>query len=204
MDDPNLEDYNVDKKVDDFLDYVKNQQASYKTKNLIMTMGDDFQYSNAHMYFKNIDKMIRYVNERQLDNASNVNIFYSTTACYLYALNKENTTWPVKSDDFFPYAHRGHSYWTGYFTSRPTLKYYTRQVGNVLQAARLIGALRGSTVIQVTISLLKYWKELREFYSIMTLWLALNANMLQRTMPRDYMLALKRESILYSTPWANI
>lgn len=142
MDDPNLEDYNVDKKVDDFLEYVKNQQVSYKTKNLIMTMGDDFQYSNAHMYFKNIDKMIKYVNERQHTNASNVNIFYSTTACYLYALNKENITWTVKSDDFFPYAHRGHSYWTGYYTSRPTLKYYTRQAGNVLQAARLIGALR--------------------------------------------------------------
>jgi lysosomal alpha-mannosidase len=141
MDDPKLEDFNVEEKVNAFIEYVNNQQNSYKTKNLILTIGDDFQYSNAHMNFKNLDKLIKYVNERQLTNGSNVNVFYSTTACYLYSLNRENTTWSVKSDDFFPYAHRGHSFWTGYFTSRPTLKYYTKQASNVLQAARKVGML---------------------------------------------------------------
>ena len=140
MDDPKLEEFNVEEKVNAFIEYVNNQQNSYKTKNLILTMGSDFQYSNAHMNFKNLDKLIKYVNERQLTNGSNVNVFYSTTACYLYSLNRENTTWSVKSDDFFPYAHRGHSFWTGYFTSRPNLKYYTRQASNLLQLCRVIGA----------------------------------------------------------------
>ena len=27
-----------------------------------MTMGSDFQYSNAHMNFKTLDKLIKYVN----------------------------------------------------------------------------------------------------------------------------------------------
>lgn len=139
MDDPRLEDYNVDKKVDDFLEYTKGQLNVHKTNNLIMTMGSDFQYSNALMQFKNIDKMIKYVNQRQ-SNGSNVNIFYSTTACYLYSLNKENTTWTVKNDDFFPYAQRKHGYWTGYFTSRPTLKHHVKKASSMLQVVRQISS----------------------------------------------------------------
>ena len=29
----------------------------------MMTMGSDFQYSNAQMWFKNLDKLIKYVNQ---------------------------------------------------------------------------------------------------------------------------------------------
>lgn len=141
MDNPSLEDYNVDQKVNDFIKYTYDQQKKYKTSNLIMTMGSDFQYSNAHMWYKNLDKTIKYVNERQITNNSNVNIFYSTPACYLYSLNRANTTWPVKTDDFFPYAHKPHAFWTGYFTSRATLKFYVRRASNILQAARQIASL---------------------------------------------------------------
>ena len=30
--------------------------------------------------------------------------------------------YPVKSDDWMPYASGAHSYWTGYYSSRPSLK----------------------------------------------------------------------------------
>lgn len=105
MDDPNLDEYNVNKKVSDFLKYTHEQANAYKTSNLIMTMGSDFQYSNAHRWYKNLDKLIKYVNMEQI-NGSKVNIFYSTTACYLYSLYMSNTSWPLKYDDFFPYAYR--------------------------------------------------------------------------------------------------
>ena len=141
MDDPNLEDYNVEQKVDDFLQYTKDQLNVHKTNNLIMTMGGDFAYSNALMQFKNIDKLIKYVNQRQ-SNGSNINVFYSTTACYLYSLNQVKTSWSVKTDDFFPYSTRGHTFWTGYFSSRPALKFQVKQSSNMLQAVRQITALR--------------------------------------------------------------
>lgn len=138
MDDPTLEDYNVDIKVNNFLTFIQEKLGDYKTKNLMLTMGSDFQYSNAHMWYKNLDKLIYYVNQRS--NETNVNIFYSTPSCYLYSLYKANLTWSVKRDDFFPYAHKPHAFWTGYFTSRTTLKDYVRRTSNYLQAVRQLSA----------------------------------------------------------------
>lgn len=77
---------------------------------------------------------LRHVNARQ-ENGSKVNVFYSTPSCYLKALHDAGLTWPTKSDDFFPYASGNHSYWTGYFTSRPTLKGYVRKTNNFLQVS---------------------------------------------------------------------
>ncbi|CAF3620466.1 unnamed protein product [Rotaria sp. Silwood1] len=71
-----------------------------------------------------------------LENGSNVNVFYSTPSCYLYALNKAEKKWISKSDDFFPYASIPFTYWTGYFTSRPALKRYERYTNNILQVTR--------------------------------------------------------------------
>ena len=97
-------------------------------------MGNDFHYSFATKWFDNLDKLIYYVNLKS--NQSKVNLFYSTPSCYLFALNKANVTWTIKSDDFFPYAHREGAYWTGYFTSRPALKYLVKKASNYLQAFR--------------------------------------------------------------------
>jgi hypothetical protein len=49
-------------------------------------------------------------------------------------------TWPLKSGDFFPYKWDPHQYWTGYYTSRPTLKGFIRRGGEYLRAARTLAA----------------------------------------------------------------
>ena len=74
----------------------------------------------------------RYVNAEQV-NGSDVNVFYSTPSCYLKSLHDSNQEWSDKIDDFFPYASDPHAYWTGYFTSRPALKYYARKSNNLLE-----------------------------------------------------------------------
>jgi lysosomal alpha-mannosidase len=74
----------------------------------------------------------------QQANGSNVNVFYSTASCYVYALNKVNRVWPSKTDDFFPYANHPNSVWTGYFTSRATFKGYERHSNNILQVTRQV------------------------------------------------------------------
>ena len=42
--------------------YLSKAQ-SYKTNNIIMTMGGDFQYENSREWFENLDKLIDYVNK---------------------------------------------------------------------------------------------------------------------------------------------
>jgi hypothetical protein len=44
--------------------------------------------------------------------------------------------YPVKTDDFFPYADNAHSFWTGYFTSRVALKGFVKDFSRYAQAAR--------------------------------------------------------------------
>lgn len=45
--------------ISDFANFVKKQAASYRTNNVILTMGDDFHYMSAQMWFKNLDKLIK-------------------------------------------------------------------------------------------------------------------------------------------------
>ncbi|XP_012923864.1 lysosomal alpha-mannosidase isoform X5 [Heterocephalus glaber] len=118
------------------------QGQSYRTNHTVMTMGSDFQYENANMWFKNLDKLIQLVNMQQA-NGSRVHVLYSTPACYLWELNKANLTWSVKEDDFFPYADGPHMFWTGYFSSRPALKRYERLSYNFLQVCNQLEALVG-------------------------------------------------------------
>ncbi|XP_030638691.1 lysosomal alpha-mannosidase [Chanos chanos] len=141
-DDPDLEDYNVDQMVFKFLEVAESQATWYKTNHIVMTMGSDFQYENANMWYKNMDKLIHYVNAQQ-SNGSRVNVLYSTPSCYLQELHRANLTWPLKTDDFFPYADAAHDFWTGYFTSRPALKRYERESNSRLQTCNQLEVLGG-------------------------------------------------------------
>ncbi|KAM4611334.1 lysosomal alpha-mannosidase [Polymixia lowei] len=141
-DDPDLEDYNVNDVVSRFLETASAQSLVYKTKHIIMTMGSDFQYENANLWYKNLDKLIQYVNAEQA-NGSRVNVLYSTPSCYLQELHRANLTWALKTDDFFPYADNAHDLWTGYFTSRPALKRYERLSNSYLQTCNQLEVLGG-------------------------------------------------------------
>lgn len=56
-------------------------------------------------------------------------------------MHDADITWPTKDDDFFPYASDPHAYWTGYFTSRPTLKRFERVGNHFLQVCKQLTAL---------------------------------------------------------------
>jgi len=86
----------------------------------------------------------RYVNERQAEG-STFNLFYSTPACYLNSVHEGLQTWPNKTEDFFPYGSDDNSYWTGYFTSRPTQKRFEREGNHILQMAKQLSVFAGLT-----------------------------------------------------------
>lgn len=45
--------------VEDFVAYVTNMSSAYRTNNVIITMGEDFNFQVANMWFKNLDKLIK-------------------------------------------------------------------------------------------------------------------------------------------------
>jgi len=146
QDDERLADYNVQDRVNLFVNRSLTDAAVSATNNIQFLMGSDFQHENSNDWFKNLDKLIHYVN---LDGR--VNAFYSTPEIFTQALANSNYTFPLKTDDLFPYADNPHGYWTGYFTSRPALKRYVRQGSWYLNAARQLDvftARNGTNTLQ--------------------------------------------------------
>ncbi|XP_055962394.1 alpha-mannosidase isoform X2 [Mercurialis annua] len=131
QDNPLLFDYNVEQRVNDFVNAAMTQANVTRTNHIMWTMGDDFQYQYAESWFKQMDKLIHYVNKD-----GRVNALYSTPSIYTDIKNAASVSWPLKTDDYFPYADSSHAYWTGFFTSRPGLKRYVRELSGYYLAAR--------------------------------------------------------------------
>jgi lysosomal alpha-mannosidase len=133
QDDPRLLGVNIDERARAFVALMRKRRLSYRTTDVLTTFGCDFQFENANINFKNMDKLMDYINSHPSE--FNVTVIYSTPGTYIDAVHGHNLVWDVKTDDFFPYADREHAYWTGYFTSRPALKGYVRRSNALLHAA---------------------------------------------------------------------
>ena len=131
--------YNLDTFVDAFVQTAIRQANMTAGVNLMWTLGNDFAWQDADSWYPNLDKLIDGVNAD-----GRVRTLYSTPSIYLAAKHAENLAWPLKTDDFFPYADGPDAYWTGYFTSRPALKRYVRYASGYLQVARQIEAFTGA------------------------------------------------------------
>ncbi|XP_074026193.1 lysosomal alpha-mannosidase isoform X2 [Leptinotarsa decemlineata] len=136
VDDPKSPNYNLEGKVSDFLEVVKNFSNYFSTNNIFIPMGGDFQYQAAETNYINMDRFIKGFADHK-----EVNVIYSTPSCYLRAVNKAKPTLTLKTDDFFPYSNSNHSFWAGYFTSRPNSKRFERVGHNILQASKQLYAL---------------------------------------------------------------
>ncbi|EAS02490.2 glycoside hydrolase family 38 amine-terminal domain protein (macronuclear) [Tetrahymena thermophila SB210] len=128
--------YNVAQKAQEFVQYFKIMNQYYRGKHLFHTMGEDFAYSRANVWYESMDMLIEYINSRS--DQYNMKILYSTPSNYLKELQKQNESYPVNKYDFFPYADKSNAFWTGYFTSRPSIKGFTKDSGRYLQAIRNI------------------------------------------------------------------
>ena len=111
------------------------------------------QYENAEQWYINLDRAIKAVNAN-----GTITLQYSTPSLYVKARSAEPVQWPIKTDDFFPYAFSydtpdsPNSYWTGYLSSRPTLKGYIRETSALLQVVRhfeLFSGVAGSASEQL-------------------------------------------------------
>jgi alpha-mannosidase len=150
-DDSRLDTYNVQSRVNDFVNQVQNQASMTRGSNIMLTLGSDFNYESANNWFVNIDKIIKLANAD-----GRVNAFYSSPEIYAQAKFAEaksgQVQWPLvegNNADFFPYADGPHQFWTGYFTSRPAAKRYVREQSAFHNAVRQMQSLAGKDVAGV-------------------------------------------------------
>ncbi|XP_063630822.1 lysosomal alpha-mannosidase-like [Cydia splendana] len=124
-------------RVDKFIESVLYRQApNFETRNVMVIMGHRKAYSDAYVWFENIDKLIVHTNWRANQKRLNVTMFYSNPPCYLAAVHDEIPDLETKQDDFFPYVHDQDSYTVGMYSSRPTFKYLIREAHIYLQMAK--------------------------------------------------------------------
>lgn len=137
VDNPDSEEYNLARFLETFEKNANAYAVGYPTRNILIPMGEDFQYMAAHPFYKNMDKLIHW-----MAHSTKFKVFYSTPSCYAKALSDAaNVTFASKTDDFFPYASDPHSYWTGYFTSRAALKLQERVGASILQTGKIVEVL---------------------------------------------------------------
>lgn len=163
VDDPKSPDYNAEvflKRFDEAAE-ASFAAAPKGSKHALWMMGSDFTYSTAAHYYRNMDRLVRLVNKREAGGGVAYRAVYSTPGRYLAARaaeaaegaaaggdgddgSDEDPSPPplsLRRDDLFPYSDDPHSFWTGYFTSRPESKALIRAAGARLQAARQLAAL---------------------------------------------------------------
>ena len=149
-------------RITELVKFLKVQSDRTKGSNIMLTMGEDFNYENSLTWYENMEKMVSSLLALQasgkVDVASilaprfnKINIFYSSPDTYtqckfkeIKAAEKLDGPYETKTDDFFPYSDRPNGFWTGYFTSRPALKRLERVGSSFLLAARQTQALRGA------------------------------------------------------------
>ena len=82
----------------EFEDACTKEASITRGINIAFKMGGDFTYSNADMWYRNVDKLIDYMNKLYAQKKSRWNVFYSNPSIYVFAKNAENLTWPLKGD----------------------------------------------------------------------------------------------------------
>lgn len=91
-DNPALSDYNVDEVVERFSSAIQDEHRVTQGINIAFKMGSDFQYTNANMWFKNMDKLINIMNLRE---GHRFKVFYSNPNQYTLAKAEEKLRWTV-------------------------------------------------------------------------------------------------------------
>ena len=77
---PDSPEYNLPERADALVNYMMNESLAYRSGNIMLTMGGDFCYQNAHKNFKNMDALFDYINGNS--DRYGFNMIYSTPSRY--------------------------------------------------------------------------------------------------------------------------
>ena len=138
---------NARQQAEAFVKMARSRSAWYRHNYLLVPFGNDFDHQNAFLSFDGMDELAKYVNANV--DRYNVTVSYGGVEDYVQAVNALDIEWPVVEDapnktlpngnrDFMIYATDPHNYWSGYYTSRPKLKGYSRSRETMLRSAELL------------------------------------------------------------------
>eukprot|EP01113_Clastostelium_recurvatum_P010815 TRINITY_DN15431_c0_g1_i10.p1 TRINITY_DN15431_c0_g1~~TRINITY_DN15431_c0_g1_i10.p1 ORF type:complete len:646 (-),score=120.32 TRINITY_DN15431_c0_g1_i10:869-2806(-) len=156
---------NIAARADLFVNICKSRSQSYVHNKLMVPMGHDFAYRNASLQFTNIDYLISYINANYARYG--ITLKYATPSEYFEAVFKSTPSpqFPlVGASDFYPYTlcqmpdyanyNTCASYWSGYYTSYPELKRYSRERDALLRVGELLYSFSGADDFQQKQSLI--------------------------------------------------
>lgn len=152
--------YNVAERAQTLLDQYRKKAQLYRTKNVMIPLGDDFRWDTNEeidAQVRNYKRIFEYINSHKELHAE---VRFGTLGEYFDSVIKDSGAekgqplpgFPTFRGDFFSYADRNDNYWTGYFTSRPFYKYLDRVLESKLRAAEVLYTLASETDH-------KYWSE---------------------------------------------
>ena len=148
----------TEEKARSFFDTCRKRLQWYKTENLLLPFGNDFHFQDAPSDFKEMDKILEYI----ADHFTNITVRYSTLSEYFDAVSESGVAFTQREDDFFPYiacspcfseACEGvdgfltvpcgisDSFWSGFYTSKPTQKLLVRELEASLHALEQLNAV---------------------------------------------------------------
>ncbi|NXL18527.1 MA2B2 mannosidase, partial [Setophaga kirtlandii] len=112
---------------------IKERAAWFRTGDVLWPWGCDKQFFNASVQYSNMDLLVDYINKHSAEFG--VTVQYATVSDYFQAVYSRNLTWETRdSQDFLPYSTEPFQAWTGFYTSRSTLKGIARRASSLLYA----------------------------------------------------------------------
>lgn len=145
---------NVADKAKALYEQYRLKSSLFKHNTILIPLGDDFRYNKLEEWdqqYENYQKLMTYMNSMK---DWKINVKFGTVSDFFTALHKSEKAndldFPYLSGDFFPYSDHDSAYWTGYFTTRPFDKRFSRETESRLRAAEILHSLALSYSI--------YWK----------------------------------------------
>jgi hypothetical protein len=136
---PPINQSNIDQRSQDLVRAFRARSQLFRTNNVLVPFGDDFQFRNAEINFGNMSLLINYINANK--KRFNINVKYALLSEYFDAIKDQASVFGTYNYDFLPYSDNNVSDWTGFYTSRPTLKHLARIAEKVARTSEILFAL---------------------------------------------------------------
>ena len=153
FDDPTKASFNIHKVARRVVDSVVTRLQRYRhDSDVLFLYGSDFAFQDAPKPFVEMEKVMRWINNRPDEYAVNgrpIELVYSTPSNYFERVRAAATAnprldgLPVEHGDFFPASFTNHYIRSGYFSSRNAQKASDRALWSTTNAATTLRAWHG-------------------------------------------------------------